>query len=135
MKYVFLAIASLAFTAPAFAQENLEQPRVPHDGVGVDYSQPYMNDLLLRMERPTDGMLIRRGAQPCEEELAKLQADRKQELLEAFKACVDREREKLERYSAMPGPGVKPPLYVPDPDAPPFVPRLPLAPSHPNVQN
>ena len=49
MKYALLvALISLSLGASAFAQPPLEQPDIPHDGVGVDYTQPWMNDLLLR---------------------------------------------------------------------------------------
>jgi hypothetical protein len=135
MRYAFAALVFAALTAaPAMAQQNQEQPRTPDDGVGVDYTQPFMNDLLLRIQPLKDGTLIYDRLQPCEKELLEYQRNRRVELLEAFRACVDREREKLEHYGATPAPGGRSPFYVPEPGSAPLVRPLPLAPEHPNAQ-
>lgn len=128
-----LVLAALA-AAPAMAQQNQEQPHTPDDGVGVDYTQPFLNDLLLRIEPLKDGTLIYDRLLPCEKELLEYQRNRGLELLETFRACVDREREKLERYGATPAPGGRSPFYVPQPGSAPLVRPLPPAPEHPNVQ-
>jgi hypothetical protein len=136
------ALVLLALAAPAFAQQgSLQQPRTPDNGVGVDYSQPYVNDLLLRMQRFTDGGAILNGDRiiSCEKQRMALSENPTDPALDqAYEACLDRQREQFEalrRFRANPGPGARPPLFIPDPNAPPLVRPIPPAPDHPNAQN
>lgn len=148
MRYAVLAIASLALAAPAFAQQNLEQPKAPHDGVGVDDSQPYMNDLLLRVPPLADGSRIANGSVllrgpielDCEDLQTAFELSPSDYFAEAaYLSCViTQEAFRLPEYEYFPlqnGPGLNRKPYAPEPGAPPLVRRLPLAPSHPNAQN
>lgn len=136
MRYAVLAIASLALTAPAFAQQSLEQPSTPDNGVGVDYSQPYVNDLLLRIQPLVDGNMI--GTAPrlsCEKQRNALAEDPLDPALDqAYEMCMEKlEQERRESFAVpVPNPWKAEPYR---PEHPGAVRRLPLAPTHPNVQN
>ena len=139
---LFAALVPLAFAAPAYAQRALEQPRAPYDGVGVDYSQPYLNDLLLRMHSFVDGNSIVDGDSifSCEKQRMALAEDPLDPALDqAYEMCMERRREQspapLQPFRLNPGPDAKPPLFIPDPNAPPLARPIPRAPDHPNAQN
>ncbi len=136
------AILPLVLAAPAFAQGTLEQPKNPDDGVGVDYTQPYLNDLLLRAYPFVDGNSIANSNRKfaCEKQRMALAEDPLDPALDqAYEACLKRQREQSStsppRATPAPGPGARPPLYIPDPDGTAPVRPLPPAPAHPNAQN
>ncbi len=79
MKYsLVVSLIPLALGASAMAQPPMQQPANPDDGVGVDYTQPWMNDLLLRAEPEMKAYSVRetfRFSAPktgCEKEIEAL---------------------------------------------------------------
>lgn len=138
MRHAVLAIASLALAAPAFAQQNLEQPRTPHDGVGVDYTQPYVNDLLLRLQPFVDGNMV--GTAPrlsCEKQRNALAEDPLDPALDqAYEMCMKQLELQRHEFFATPAPNPwKAEPYDPRAENPGAVRRLPPLSRHPNVQN
>lgn len=142
MKRAFAALAfSALLAAPAFAQGSLDQPDTPDNGVGVDYTQPYLNDLLLRMQPLVDGNMIGQGLRlSCEKERNALAENPLDKALDqAYDMCVARRQKQLDELSRqlrdMPPPSVNPPLFRPERNPPRMLRPLPPMPSHPNAQN
>ncbi|RYG28463.1 MAG: hypothetical protein EON93_18560 [Burkholderiales bacterium] len=140
-RLIFVATLSL-LSAPAFAQGSLEQPKTPDDGAGVDFTQLYMNDLLLRHEASPEPERVHTviSIPSCLPEFRAAKADPTDPDMRAnVEACAARQKQALrdieEMRKAMPAPGPKPPLFIPEPTRQTKTPRLPLSPNHPNAQN
>lgn len=105
-------IIPFALASSAFAQQPMQQPDAPHDGVGVDHTQPWMNDLLLRTEPPKEGFTVRetfRYSAPktgCEAEIEALQR-REPGAITALRECTFKHqpelREKFEEWAERQG--------------------------------
>jgi hypothetical protein len=148
MRRLLIAAALSLLSAPAFAQQSLEQPATPDDGVGIDYTKPYVNDLLLRSgpiqngNRIATGYVLLRGA-------IELDCDELQAVFErsptdffaqaAYVSCVATQeafgKPEYEYFPLQTGPGLDNKPYIPDANSGPLTRHLPLSPSHPNAQN
>lgn len=147
MKHILLvALVPLALSGSAFAQPPTQQPAIPDDGVGVDYTQPYMNDLLLRTEPVMRGNQVRdqfRWQVPeagCEEELQAFKERRPGASLALRECAFDQQpglREEYQQWLRRPF------RFGPDMDRRPLDPsddnftiqRMPPVHGHPNAQN
>lgn len=135
-RLIVLAALSL-LSAPAFAQGSLEQPATNDDGVGIDYTQPFVNDLLLRTEPLMLGDNIADGARlACEKTFNAWKDDPTNAVVRgAHMECVREYGRQWWEENQRSRPGMRFEPYRLEPAAPPPTRRLPLSPSHPNAQN
>lgn len=137
MRRLFIAAILSLLSAPAFAQQSLEQPATPDDGVGIDYTKPYVNDLLLRAEARLVGDNISDDPRSvCKKTFDAWKEDVNNAAVRgAHMACIrERMRQQAEEEQRS-RPGLRAEPYRVQPGPPPIAPRLPLSPNHPNAQN
>ena len=143
MKHALLAVlVPLALSGSALAQQSLKQPQTPDDGVGVDYTQPHMNDLLLRTDPRDLGVYVRDGSRrfqnvppECIDEARAFRTDDPA----SKKAYTDCFSEYRPKYLARPAPVPEGPRVEKRPVDPTenrfSVQRMPPVTRHPNAQN
>lgn len=148
MRRLFIAAMLGLLSAPASAQGTLKQSTTPDNGVGVDYTKPYVNDLMRRGDPLTSrrvsetiGHAISESRrQFCETQFEAFKKDPASDALrETSTACRKKFREEVQplvvKAFQRQLPGVQAQPYRAQPSPPSGTRRLPLSPSHPNAQN
>ena len=142
MKHALLvALIPLTLGASALAQPPMQQPNIPDDGVGVDFTQPWMNDLLLRTVPWVNGDNVFDGRRPtsCDKERNALAEDPLDPSLNlAYDQCMAKREDELSKapptFQLMPAPPQRKPWPLEPMDKNFKFERLPTIPAHPNAQ-